>query len=217
MPREKFQDANGLAAIAKTLRETTIPTAAASQVPSPRVQPTKQATGRPVANQLTSRPSKRLHGDTLHTNAATIDSAADVNGSSDSSCQDNSSSMEACDRSNNSNSSSSSQDASAECDSSPMHGTRRSISPTADTVSADRDTGEFRQLYLNSFTDAFADELQAFREADSDKHTVPTDLVVDAINGTADNIPLSQQRAWLQDAGPEMPLMGISEFEADWL
>lgn len=63
--------------------------------------------------------------------------------------------------------------------------------------------------------------LQIFREAESDKHIVPTDLVLDAINATANNIPLSLQRAWLQDVradgSPGMPLMDVGEFEADWL
>jgi len=58
----------------------------------------------------------------------------------------------------------------------------------------------FRSWYLAQFTSAFGDELQAFREADSGKSVVQTDLVLHAINATADAFPAEQQRLCLQDA-----------------
>lgn len=43
-------------------------------------------------------------------------------------------------------------------------------------------------------------DTQAFREADSGKSVVQTDLVLHAINATADAFPAEQQRLCLQDA-----------------
>lgn len=217
--REKFQDANGLAAVASKLRDV-----AALNNHTPNKYSTKQDS---EPDQPASRSSKRLHADSLQSDVDIIEVATNNDAkTSSSSCSSSSSeeetrsNMEECDPTHNSSIRSSSQDDSVEHCSSSMHDTGN-ISPTAAGGSMNADTIAFRKLYIESFTDAFADELQTFREADSGKHIVPTELVVEAINATADNIPLSQQRAWLLDArgdsGPNMPLMDVGKFEADWL
>lgn len=216
------------------------------------------------------RPAKRPHANTVQPDAA--ESASTNSSASMSDSSTSSSEMEVSGPSSDSNSS---PDAPAEYHSSPMPASRSTPSP-AGTDSADTDTAAFRQLYLDSFTDAFADELQArshiaalpfllhreaseakpvydckcvratrklhinrlnfllhqaadygscvlqiFREAESDKHIVPTDLVLDAINATADNIPLPLQRGWLQDVrandSPGTRLFDVDQCEADWL
>lgn len=67
--------------------------------------------------------------------------------------------------------------------------------------------------------------LQVFREADSGKTVVHTDLVLHAINATADAFPSEQKRLFLQDSqqavNPDGPVISLTasvkDRSSDWL